>query len=468
MAQNQNDIIIGNDFNSGEFIRNLQTNTTLQNQIVTGSLSTANGAAAVAAAGKLPLRSALAEIVARYNAARRNNARVNAVIPITADGVAPTAGQLGWTTSTAGTIANYTAYTLNATITNTAPETTGSIAPFKLLGGMPGKNGGSGFMAYCSALKDGSMNRASPRIVFEIDTNFVITVLAGKEIVLTINDGSGPRRVQKITAAGSGTLDVALNFTQLGGNKRRTIELWQSGQDSSVIVGFKIPNNATLSTASVSRPQIVILTDSLGNTVPNGYSYDSFTSTMADYLDCEVWCIPEGSTGYTTYGDSVHKRLMIEKVDMLATMPNFINPAVIALAAGVNDTDTAAFQGIVEAAIQRACDLFPNTLVAVYGCWAANNISAQTTKATQELKIAAACAKFPASRVQHVATMNAVPPYIKGSGNTSSVQNDGNGDFIWDTGDGTHWNTYGHSVVVGPRAADDLVAAVRRALAAGA
>jgi len=50
MAQNQNDIIIGNDFNSGEFIRNLQTNTTLQNQIVTGSLSTANGAAAVAAA----------------------------------------------------------------------------------------------------------------------------------------------------------------------------------------------------------------------------------------------------------------------------------------------------------------------------------------------------------------------------------------------------------------------------------
>ena len=40
---------------------------------------------------------------------------------------------------------------------------------------------------------------------------------------------------------------------------------------------------------------------------------------------------------------------MIEKIDMLATMPNFIAPAVLGLAAGVNDADSAGFQGIVGA-----------------------------------------------------------------------------------------------------------------------
>lgn len=455
--------------------------------------------------------STLAEIVARHTAARNNNARVNATIrscelvsdTVYADSAAlqtafpasanankggkvvagsgyviqvsdgaswstPTSGPLGFTSAAASTLANHTDYNLRGLTTNAVPENTWTAAnnPFRLLGSMPHRLGASQFHAITHWFRDGtSFSRGSARLQFACDTpSPVITVSAPNTLSLVVDDGTGPKRVQDIAVSGSGARDVTLDLSQLGGRKRRTITVLFGSSDTGAIITVKLPNNTSLYTLDKRPPQIVMLTDSLGSTVKNGVSIDAFPSVVSDYLGCEVYAFTEGSTGYTTRGDGPSTKTAVpERIAVLQSMPTYIRPTLGVFAAGVNDayTDRPALTAAVVDAITKWQAAFPNAPLIVLGPWTGSGSTNIEQSVLREGAIQSAVAQFDQSKVRFIPTMGAVPPYLSGSGNTSAVANNGNADLVLDTGDQVHWNTYGHTAVMGPRVAEDIVTAVR-------
>lgn len=412
------------------------------------------------------------EIVARHTAARNNNARVNATIPVAADGVAPTSGYLGFTTTAAATLANHTDYNLRGLTTNAVPENTWTAAnnPFRLLGSMPHRLGASQFHAITHWFRDGtSISRGGARLQFVCDTpNPVITMNGAtappNTLSLIVDDGTGPRRVQDIAVSGSGARDVTLDFSQLGGRKRRTITVLFGSSDVGAIITVKLPNNTSLYSLDKRPPQIVMLTDSLGSTVKNGASIDAFTWVVSDYLGCEVYAFTEGSTGYTTRGDGPSTKTTItERIAVLQSMPTYIRPTLGVFAAGVNDpyTDLPALTAAVVDAITKWLAAFPSAPLIVLGPWTGSGSTNIAQSVLREGAIQSAVAQFDQSKVRFIPTMGAVPPYVTGSGNTSAPNNGGNADLIFDSGDAVHWNTYGHTQAIGPRVAEDIVTAVR-------
>lgn len=412
---------------------------------------------------------ALLDILARHVAARGNNARVNSTIPVSADGVAPTSGQLGFTTSAAATLTNYTDYNLRGLTTNAVPENTWTAAnnPFRLLGSMPHRLGASQFHGNTHWLRDGtSFGRAQARLQFACDAiNPVITMVAPNTLSLIVDDGTGSRRVDQITVTGTGQRDVALDFSQLGGRKRRVISILFSASDTGAIVTIKIPNSTNFYPLDKRPPQIVILSDSLGSTVKNGFSYDAFPGVVSDYFGCEVYSFSEGSTGYTTRGDGpTTKTTFAERIAVLQSMPTYIRPTVGVFCGGVNDdySNLTALTAAVEDAINKWQVAYPGAPLVVFGPWTGSGTSNIAQSTARETAIQQAVAKFDQTSVVFVPTMSAVPPYVSGSGNTSAVANNGNADLIFDSGDAVHWNTYGHSQGIGPRIAEDLASALRQ------
>lgn len=407
----------------------------------------------------------LEEILSRYSAARGNNSYGNAQIALAAEGATPTAGQLGYSVAAEGTIANYTTLNFNAAYpTTTYPVSTGDIRPFRAHAGFMDRNGGNAAHVYSHFRRDQTTReRGSSRIVVGVASSRLVFTCVGTRILrLVIDDGSGPRRVPDIVVSGSGNRDVTLNFDEIGGNIPRTVHVLLGGTDTTSLRAAKWPNSATLWTPEERLPQILLLTDSLGNTVPGSTAAaGAFPDVMGAYLGCEVYTMPEGSTGYSTRGDSpTTKTTFAERFDTAALMGSVLRPSVVCMAGGVNDNNDDALNAGVDAAITASRRVFPGVPVVIFGPWAPNNTANQGLNRLKEDRIKAVADAMGAT---FIPVMRAVPAYISGSGNTSAPANNGNADVLFGSTDGAHWIEQGHRII-GARAADDFARAVRRLL----
>lgn len=426
--------------------------------------------AIAALAGSGVGRTSLSEIVSRYNGARRANPRVLPTIPLAAVGVAPTAGQLGWTNATttgpAVAVAGYNVYALTANLTNGAPVTQGAF-PFALSGGMPYKV--SDQLAVIGGYQaDGtSAAAAAGRIVIPVEgaDNLIFTAFGGgtHNFYFNIDLGQGFQRVASpVSSALAGYVDVTLDFSQLG--NVRAIEILQSGLDNQKLMSVKLQKKVPGRVATKPYgPQILVVCDSLGMTVKNGVGgMDAWPMVAQDYTGCEFWVWSEGSTGYTADPAPGVKTTAISRVPLIAATTPIKNPAAVVLAFGVNDTDSAGYQAVVSSTIAAYAAAFPKALLIVLGSFAANDTNSQAQAVIKETKIAAAVAasSLPASRIRFVPIMTAATPLIGGTGNTSALAANGVADLIFDSGDNTHWNVYGHSKYFGPLLAHQIVQAV--------
>lgn len=417
---------------------------------------------------EIPLaNSKLLELIRSYELAKSNNSRINATIPVAAESVAPTAGQIGFSVAAAGTIANYTEYTLALDATNAVPEN--SLANdggfFRVLGGMPFQRGGA-LSVMTHWLRDGAnFSRSFGKIQFSTDSpDIVFTMTGPNKLWLVIDDGTGPKAAAAIDfSTGGGYKDVKVDLSQVGGRKRRIITVVTDSGDPGSIRSVKLPLTASVYRLDKRPAQVVALTDSLGNTVRNGSSFNSFTATLADYLNCDVWSFSEGSTGYTTRGDGpTTKTTFAERIDVLKAMPKYMRPSLGIFCGGVNDPNDANITTAVTDAITKWIAAFPGVPLIVTGPWSGSGSSNIAVAVSREAYIKAAVDKFDKNIVRFLPTMTATPPYISGSGNTTTAANNGNADFIFDSGDSTHWNTYGHSQAVGPRLAGEVVEVLRQ------
>lgn len=405
----------------------------------------------------------LEEILSRYSAARGNNSYGNAQIPLAAEGATPTAGQLGYSVAAEGTIANYTTLNFNAAYpTITYPVSTGDIRPFRAHAGFMDRNGGNTAHVYSHFRRDQTMReRGSARLVVGVASSRLVFTCVGTRILrLVIDDGSGPRRVPDIVVSGSGNRDVTLNFDEIGGAIPRTIQVLFGGTDTTSLRAAKWPVSATLWTPEARQPQILMLTDSLGNTVPGSTAAaGAYPDVMGAYLGCEVYLMAEGSTGYSTRGDSpTTKTTFAERFDTAELMASVLRPSVVAMAGGVNDSDNDALNTGVADAINASRRVFPGVPVVVFGPWASNNTANQDLNRLKEDRIRSVAESMGAI---FVPVMRDVPPWISGSGNTSTPANNGNADVLFGNTDGTHWIESGHRII-GARAADAMASALRR------
>ncbi len=417
---------------------------------------------------EIPLaNSKLLELIRSYEVAKNNNHRVNATIPLAAESVAPTAGQLGYTVAAAATLANYTEYTLALDTTNGYPEN--SMANdggfFRVLNGMPFQRGGAvGTITHW--LRDQvQFSRAAGKLQFSTDSpDIVITMTGPNKLWLIIDDGSGPKSVATIDfTAGGGYKDVKLDLSQIGGRKRRVISVVFDTGDPGYIRSVKLPLTASIYRLDKRPPQVLMLADSLGTTVKNGQGFNAFSTTLGDYLNCDMWAFAEGSTGYTTRGDGpTIKTTFVERMDVLKSMPKYMRPSLGIFCGAVNDPNDANITPAVTAAINKWLEVFPGVPLIVTGPWTGSGASNIAVAVSREAYVKAAVDKFDKNIVRFLPIMTATPPYITGSGNTTTPTSNGNADLIFDSGDSVHWNTYGHSQVVGPRLAGEVVEVLRQ------
>jgi len=355
--------------------------------------------------------SVLTDLLVRYERYKNNNCRSNTPIPsaqvvsatVYADAAAlaaafpaaANAGKMGKVTSGSSYVfytSNGSAYTLNTTptvgylnpgsatpagykvqvmgtgIVNARPANGGAqlLKPVRLYGAFPYLSGSGitkGVVQYLPNAVDASEGTAARggRYAFVTEDVYpAVFIGGGNALQMTVDDGSGPRRVVDPTLSAIGPGNCAfiqtqsggiywttLDFSQLGGRKRRYVEFPLWGDFGLVSVG--ISSTATFFDPP-NHPLVLHLADSLGGTVSQGASCEAYSEVMRDVLGNPNWWLDsESGTGFLA-GNRTHR----QKIANLSTFPQLKAVALGIMALSVNDGNGMAVGNFTAHAAGRA------------------------------------------------------------------------------------------------------------------
>jgi hypothetical protein len=480
-----------------------------------------------------PDYSVLLEIASSYERSKANNCRVNTPIPSaelvsntvyatgaalqTAFPAASNAAKIGKVTSGSGYVfygastgawvqlsvptvgyfnpgsadpANYQLINPIAGVVDSFPSNGGALltAPLRLFGAFPFASGGyAKAVSYFASgatdpTADGTAARAGRWALTTDDVYPCLSSGGGNQWPLTIDDGTGPRRVVDPTLVASpavpcafkqtlsgGVYYTVLDFSQVGGRKRRYIEI--PTVFDNIIGRIGISGSATFYPTPV-QPQIVHLTDSIGGTVAQGSGFDSYANVMQDYSGQKNWWLfSESGTGFLS-GNRTH----LQKLQNIANFPQLQKVAAFLIAPSVNDGNgiaSSAFTAaqITQAVVDALTFLFakwPDAYVLIPGSTAgtgATGVASQAGNIANENAVIAGILQYGSPRVLYWRAMtDPAGQMIRGIGSINSPTGLGSADYWFDTSvsnDTTHPATQGHFILGAERNLPSMVSAVR-------
>jgi hypothetical protein len=352
------------------------------------------------------------------------------------------------------------------------------------LGGVPYANGNGSAAAIGLVRKDGTFTQdlyAAWRLhtsdplpivtlsgynsafMARIRVNGVWRYLSDPNAMATTTNG-GLKFAQLISPGSGGLVPLLFDFTQLYATTPQVAG-----------VGYEVefqPNNTSYDAFSIRTKHVwlknyrgpvksAVIHDSLGATATDGAQAQYFWSWLRDlYGIDDLFMISEAGTGFVNNGGTF--RTHIEKLQYLATVPQYADLNHIHLAQSVNDAGQATLVAKMTEAINFATATWPNALITVSEGTAGNSVGSQTTMAADGLLLKALVSSLALPNVVYVPTLNLPSGNpISGTGTFGAPANDGISDFLFNTGDGTHFASIGHKYwateVLGP----NLVTALR-------
>jgi hypothetical protein len=479
--------------------------------------------------------SVLTDLLVRYERYKNNNCRSNTPIPsaqvvsatVYADAAAlaaafpaaANAGKMGKVTSGSSYVfytSNGSAYTLNTTptvgylnpgsatpagykvqvmgtgIVNARPANGGAqlLKPVRLYGAFPYLSGSGitkGVVQYLPNAVDASEGTAARggRYAFVTEDVYpAVFIGGGNALQMTVDDGSGPRRVVDPTLSAIGPGNCAfiqtqsggiywttLDFSQLGGRKRRYVEFPLWGDFGLVSVG--ISSTATFFDPP-NHPLVLHLADSLGGTVSQGASCEAYSEVMRDVLGNPNWWLDsESGTGFLA-GNRTHR----QKIANLSTFPQLKAVALGIMALSVNDGNGMAVGNFTAAQVtaevvltlRAALDAWPGIYWILLGSTASATTVSQTACVAYEQAVIAGIAQVNSPYVLFVPAMtDASGQAVTGTGNSLAPTGVGNADILFTSlpapnDDLTHFGVKGHFAWGNDRMVPGVVNAVRQLL----
>lgn len=240
-----------------------------------------------------------------------------------------------------------------------------------------------------------------------------------------------------LTNGGGGTYRMRVTFAD---RRFREVKIESASMFFSVItVG------PTDTVYKPSRPATVAAF--IGDSITQGNQSDNWAGICARQLGWDPIITGSQGTGYLATSGS-HLAFSSR---LTATVLNG-TPDVVVFAGGINDPELG-LQAAATSLFATTKAALPNSLLVAIGPWAPSTASA-TSQAAKGTAIRTAVA---ATRGM-IYIDNLTSPWITGSGNTGSLQNDGNAD-LYISADGTHPNQQG-SIYLGTQVANAIYAAL--------
>jgi len=362
---------------------------------------------------------------------------------------------------------------LPAGFTNLPPATGGVqlTKPFRLYGAMPWANNGIQGLGFFSAA-GARVQTATGRVLISTDEPEPILRGGGFGTVgflmVDLHDGNGPRlvvdpaivpaeqysNVAFLGGAAGGIQPVKFDVSQLGSFGRRKRDLIFPVPWDVTLTDFRIKPVSSYFQPPES-PRIVFVTDSMGATVRQGDQKDGYVPVLQDFLGVyDTILVGEGGTGFVNTNGA--NRNHLAKLQNLALIPQYANPAEIVIQGSANDNNLPGIADAAEACARYALDKWPNSLITVTGPTARNTTTEQANSIATENAIKAGLDRVISDRLVWVPMMTDNPQFIRGSGTIDGPAGDGNADLMFRSGpDNIHWGTPGHLIAgrdyFGPR-----------------
>jgi hypothetical protein len=377
---------------------------------------------------------------------------------------------------------------IGAAVANSLPAQNGAklTFPARLYGTMPYNSSGSvqGLGYYkIGAADTSSGNRfqsGTGRLVFVTDEPKPIIICGGDSATYCINvdDGIGPKRVYDSTlptgapnyvdkpsfagAASPGFGTVQLDFSTLGGRKKRIFEIAMFGDTAILQIGITATSRYYAPPVS---PKIAFVADSLGGTVSLGNMKDAYVSQSLDLLGVrDTWLVSEGGTGFIAQGPGNAFRTHKQKLQALFALPQASGLALLVIQPSVNDNgnSSASITAAASDALTYALATWPGMPIIVTGCTAQNNTGSQAQAIANETAVFAAVDAIASPLVAKVPYMTAPQQIVSGTGNSNAPAGDGNADLLFNSADGTHFQLAGHTSFAADWAVPGIITALRK------
>lgn len=200
-----------------------------------------------------------------------------------------------------------------------------------------------------------------------------------------------------------------------------------------------------------------------GASIPGLFAWTKILGRKMGWTD--VRQVAVGSTGYLSNGGGNRKTIRGQIADwgVVNSDISMDDVAAVTVAGGYNDYSqpnmATLLQSEVLATLQAIRAKCPNAVIFVYGSHTGARGPDATTIQVENL-IKAAFNQWGDANSYFIPIATASPPWITGTGNTSSPKGDGTADTLISP-DGSHPNDAGHAVI-----ADKATAATRAIVAA--